>query len=373
VTRPAAPRSRTAVQAPRQQQYGSEVQTQLRRLPDGLVARRVWPAGDGLVVEARCDAVPGLVGVHITPDAVRVHAGRDPKLPALAAELARPETVLLGHRPGRRAVLRRGSGGAVSYVKVVRPGRTGPAVAGLAAGASLRAGCDLVAVPDLLDADDAAGVLRIAEVPGPTLHELLVAGSARAVVTAARTGFLLDAVAVTPAPAAGLPHHDHDAEAGVLRRWIGMAARWTALDLAAPGTALAAALRALPQRPPVVCHRDLHDKQVVAAGARIGLLDLDTLCLADPALDRANLLAHLRLRVLQGRWPAPLAAACAQRLGPLDAAAGEDPALAVYTSAALLRLAAVYAVRPGPPDLPARLAAEATSLPASPTAFRRTP
>ncbi len=66
-------------------------------------------------------------------------------------------------------------------------------------------------------------------------------------------------------------------------------------------------------------HRDLHDKQVVV-GAHIGLLDLDTLAVGERALDLANALAHLELRVDQGLMTA--AAAGVARRAFLE---GADP------------------------------------------------
>jgi hypothetical protein len=241
-------------------------------------------------------------------------------------------------------------------VKVVRPGRAGRVADGLRAAERRLGAAGRVAVPAVLTVDDAAGVVRLAEVPGPTLHELLVARAPRAVVTAGRMGDALSALAAAPGDAteAGPAVHDAAAEAAVLLDWAREAARWGGPDLREPALAVAAALRALPARPPVLAHRDLHDKQVVAAGQGIGLLDLDTLCRADPALDRGNLHAHLHLRVLQGRCPPTLAGACAARLG-----ADDRRAVGVYTAAALLRLAAVYTFRPGPRGLPERLLATA--------------
>ncbi|WP_396134697.1 phosphotransferase [Cellulomonas sp. ATA003] len=53
-------------------------------------------------------------------------------------------------------------------------------------------------------------------------------------------------------------------------------------------------------------HRDLHDKQLLVDGSGgIGLLDFDLAAAGEAALDLANLLVHLELRVHQG---------CARRL-----------------------------------------------------------
>lgn len=319
------------------------------RLPAGMAVRRSWPGRDGdLTVEVVVDGAPGLAGVVIGADRVRVRHRADPKLPALESELARPGAELLGHRPGRRAVLRV----AGTYVKIVRPGRAVPVAQALCVGARLARGAEhVLVVPAVTDVDDTAGVVRLAAVTGPTLHALLGAGSPRATVTVARLVDALDLLAA--GPTGDLPQHTVDDEVAVVAQWAGHAAAWGGPNLHDTAARIGAALRELPAVARVVTHRDLHDKQVVAVGPAVGLLDLDTLCAAHPALDRGNLLAHLQLRVLQGHCPPALAAACTARLRR------GDRAEAVHTAAALLRLAGVYFFRPGPSDLPDRLHAAA--------------
>lgn len=164
------------------------------------------------------------------------------------------------------------------------------------------------------------------------------------------------------APVDGLARHGHGDEAVVLHRWAADADAWGGFGLAPYGAAVAERLTALPEPAWVPAHRDLHDKQLLAVGDRVGLLDLDTLCRADPALDLANLLAPLRLRVLQGRCPPKIAARCAAVLLRTAGLRAEPAALDTYTAASLLRLAAVYTFRPGPAALPHRLAAAARHL-----------
>jgi hypothetical protein len=337
----------------------------LRRLPRELVVRRAWPHRDGLAVEARARGA-GLVGAVITDDDVRVFAGQDPALPALAPALA-AGGALLGHRPARRAVLRVPDG---RYLKVVRPGRAAPVVDGLAETAARLAGlAGAPLVPVVRAADPDAGWVRLDPLAGPTLHALLTVDPAAAVATCRRVGDVL--ATLRTAPADGLPRHGHADEVTVLRRWLADADGWSGSDLLGGSGPVVDALYALPAPRWVPCHRDLHDKQIVAMAGALGLLDLDTLCAADPALDPANLLAHLHLRRAQGVCAPPTAVRCAQAvLDPARTAGVPDAALRAYTAAALLRLAAVYTFRPGPPGLPARLAAAATDpLPR----HRRTP
>lgn len=82
------------------------------------------------------------------------------------------------------------------------------------------------------------------------------------------------------------------------------------------------------------CHRDLHEKQILISGGVAGILDFDTLSLADPALDPGNLLAHLFL--------------ARQDEGPLRVALNR-PELGLWRRVALCRLAMIYAFT----DLPA--------------------
>ncbi|MDO5511433.1 phosphotransferase, partial [Corynebacterium sp.] len=99
-------------------------------------------------------------------------------------------------------------------------------------------------------------------------------------------------------------------------------------------------LRALPPGDLVPTHRDLHDKQLLwERNAGPGLLDVDTACLADPALDVANLRAHAVWRFRQGVWDDRQAAVV---LGVLES----NAAVKAYERATLVRLVCVYAVRP---------------------------
>lgn len=333
----------------------------LRRLPAWLAPRRAWPHREGLAVEAR-DPGGRVVALVVTDDEIRLLPGRDRALPALAPATARGGE-LLGHRPGRRAVLRDPGG---DYLKVVRPGRAHRVADGLDRAAALvagRAGAPMV--PAVLARDDRAGWVRLAPLPGPSLHGLLRTDAVAAESVSRQVRQAI--AALQDAPPTGLPRHTHADEADVLRRWVDDADGWAGTDLAEHLPAVTGRLRSLPEPRWVPCHRDLHDRQILASGrGTVGLLDLDTLCAADPALDPANLLAHLELRTLQGHTPAATATRCAtavaDRPGPV--------ALAAYTAAALLRLAAVYTFRPGPPGLPARLAAAARAAAADDTAGR---
>ncbi|MGH3937428.1 MAG: phosphotransferase [Pseudonocardiaceae bacterium] len=297
---------------------------------------------------------------------LRLHAAGDPELPALAAALSEPGTELLGHRPGRRAVLREPDG---HYVKVVRPRRTARVVNGFReAAARLTGRPGAPAVPRVCSADLTAGWVRLDELPGPSLHELLHTDPQTAAKLCVQVAGALAALGRAPtadlpgASPASLPRHTHADEAAVLHRWLADADGRAGSGFIDRGAAVSDLLLALPDPQWALCHRDLHDKQLLrlntTGGPTVGLLDLDTLCVADPALDAGNLLAHLLLRILQGHCRPSTATRCARILYAASLDDGIAPAaLKAYITAALLRLAAVYTLRPGPPDLPARLAA----------------
>src|SRR5699024_7011671 len=106
-------------------------------------------------------------------------------------------------------------------------------------------------------------------------------------------------------------------------------------------------LSSLPEGPTAVLHRDLHDKQILVDDTQVGLLDFDLAAAGDPALDLANLLVHLDLRVLQGRSSRAQAQACAHAIRQAyDVRPEAGARIAAYQLTTRIRLACVYAFRP---------------------------
>lgn len=100
-----------------------------------------------------------------------------------------------------------------------------------------------------------------------------------------------------------------------------------------------------------LAHRDLHDGQFLVNGKTISLLDFDLICSADVALDAGNLLAHMKLRTLQGRHEngtSALTACCEAFLSALGRGgeAGFEKRLCFYQATSFYRLALLYALRP---------------------------
>ena len=309
-------------------------------------------------------AAPG-GGVRLLPDGLVLQpGGADRKLSGVRRLAESAGATVVAHRPEKRAVLRLALPGAeTTYVKVVRPRRVERTLSG--AGVTV----DGVATAQLRAVDRQRGTVTFAELPGRTLYDLLgdhtvtdgeiekvgyAVGEAvrRLHSTAARTD---------------LPTHDAAAELAVTRRWVGLAADHHLLGersgtmqrlISSAGDDLTAS-----SGPPVLLHRDLHDKQLLVDGLEIGMLDFDLAALGDPALDLANLLTHLELRARQGRCSLERAQRCATAVrdgyGPVPADWRQR--IAGYQLTTRVRLACVYAFRPAHPDVAGQLVPAATA------------
>jgi aminoglycoside phosphotransferase (APT) family kinase protein len=355
-----------------------------------LRLRRAWPRGSGHLLLEYGDARGGLVAGQWMAEvaALRRVAGEtakqspgarpvlleaqgvllqprggDRKLVGLAALLSLHGATLLSHRPERRAVVRL-DGAPGRFAKVLRPSRVAEAIA------SARSLLDQpglpFALPRILEADEACGVVTWSALGGASLHDQL--GERGRLVPAARTcGCALRALHALPAPVAA-PTHDARAEAALLREQLALLED---LDptahrlIAGAGEGVLGGLDGEPCGEATL-HRDLHDKQVLIDGrGRPGLLDLDTLARGEPALDLGNMLAHFELRVMQGRCAPVDAAAAAEAF--LEGYRPSEPVLAripAYRSATLLRLACVYSYRPHWRRLGPGLAEAASAAPA---------
>lgn len=117
-------------------------------------------------------------------------------------------------------------------------------------------------------------------------------------------------------------------------------------------------LESLPKMALAACHRDFHEGQLLLGAGGCGLLDFDTLCLADPALDIGNFCAHVRLSEIRGNGPARDFEARFQACAGTGHA-GEAARNAAWKRAALLRLAAIHAFSSEPKDVVERLILEA--------------
>lgn len=322
--------------------------------------RRAWPVsrrdGSGALtirIEGRDDRDrlrAGQVGLRAGDDAgwtvekVRLApAGTDDRLPDLAEILADGGDLVV-HRHRRRAVIARPD----EYVKVVRPGMG----AGLAH--STRVGHDLavaagLAAPKVLGMRD--GVLRMSVLPGRSLHDL-----GRGCDLGDWAGHWRDwshGWRRLVRSGADLPTRTPADEATHLQTWLGHVTAFGLLPdhrdrLAEQVRRVQADLVTDEPDAPVVTHADLHDKQLLTTGSGMSVLDFDTACLAEPALDLANLAMHAHLRHRQRVWSAAHSDLAVQRLMSTARAVGVTPQrLRTYAAATRLRLACLYAFRPG--------------------------
>lgn len=305
---------------------------------------RAWPdQPEALTLElAHPDTAQVRAGVWDLRGLRTLAPGTDPTL-------AIPPGELISHRAGKRAVVRAADGS--TFTKVVRPGKAKKIIAGIDRAAGLKAGFRM---PEIVAVTEDS--VTLSALPGRSLHTPALFSPAQWSQAWAEVVAGLQEVWAGDS-AAGTVHSAAD-DAAVVWAWVGKALGYVdePASLVAAAENVCAALLALPEAHPVTCHRDLHSKQLLwAPDIGPGVLDVDTACAADPALDLGNLRAHALWRQRQGVWDARETAVV---LAAIDAAAIDRPAVAVYQQATLVRLVCVYAFRPKYRDAAMRLLRE---------------
>lgn len=332
---------------------GWRVPPTVRADRETLQVRRAWPVGERPRVAVEGPDEQGRLRAATVDRGGKVRllpAGEDPRLPALT-EVAR-RGLLVVHRAGRRAVVALPD----RYAKVLRPGRAADVARASEAGQDL-VGAAGLAAPSVLGHDDS--VVELSVLPGRPVHELADDPAwTRIWQTWASAWTRIQGLG--GGSTTGLARHTAADEAQVLRMWAARAAATGMLDGTPWPGRLEQAAQLLegssvgddggassPTPRLVVTHRDLHDQQLLWDGHRLGALDLDTLCLAEPALDPVNLAVHADLRHAQGLWPAPAATPVVDAVDRvLDAACVPAERRLLAERATVARLAAVYSFRP---------------------------
>ncbi|MHA7283238.1 phosphotransferase [Arthrobacter sp. TMS2-4] len=323
-----------------------------------LTLRRAWPYGGGRLALEAVDGTTGRLraGLLAADGAVTTTPfGEDPALAGLPAAVEAGE--LLVHRFTRRAVVRTDS----AYLKVVPARKVAPVIAAHATAAELVAPQG-ISTPRVTAVD--GGTLTLSAVPGASLHDL---GLRRARAGRDDTSMLDDAwsvwadhwpaFAAVPDGDAALPSYRPEDDVETLHTWMTRCLDFGVSPI--PDAALRSAVHGAAgqlldgtAQTPVLSHRDLHDKQVfiVDGGtgrAALGLIDCDTLALAEPALDLANLLVHLSFREAQGLLSARRRAAGERAiLAVAEELLVPESRLNAYALSTKLRLACIYAFRP---------------------------
>lgn len=296
------------------------------------LVNRAWRDGpDGLAVELKHPDTGQIRAARWNNDGLVAHApGADPRL-------AIPDGQVVSHRLRKRAVVRSADG--ASYIKIVRAGKAAGILDGVARAGAFAAGFRM---PQILAHTDST--VTFAALEGRSMHVPdLFSPTEWEEAWAEVLGGLQKTWA---AGSRGGPVHTADLESEVLRTWVEKALAF----VDAPGALLEAAenacagLAELPEPELVPSHRDLHSKQLLwSKTGGPGLLDVDTACRADRALDLGNLRAHALWRRLQGVWDERQTVAVLEAIDQVNV----DPAaLAAYQYATLVRLVCVYAFRP---------------------------
>src|SRR5215211_626805 len=287
--------------------------------------------------------------------------GADRRLRPLAALVRKRGARLVSHRPERRVVVQLPTSEGDTYVKVLRPAAAEAVLPRYGAMAQLAG--EAFTVPEVLAYDALRGVIRLNTVAGTPLHDLLrTPGGARA---AACAGGALRAL-WGAVPSREVPRHGPTEEAEIVQRWLVVLRRYVP-ELTVEVADLAARVKRDLEDGPLgaytTLHRDLHDKQVlVTESGQVAFIDLDELACGETALDLANLVTHFELRAVQGDCGVETAEAAAAAL--IDAANPPKAVLrrlSAYVQGVRLRLACVYALRPGRRQVAIRLIEKAAA------------
>lgn len=330
----------------------------LQRIParvDDVTIERAWPqAGTdvlSLIVEGKDAAGHVRAGRLVLDDDTIVDSefvphGRDPQLPALADAPG----VLIGHRFGKRAVLHDGD----RFLKAVRPKKQADVIARNTVGAEVAEAAGFLAARPR---DAGKGLVETARIPGVSLAKPFKDSTlwSRAWGEFARRWPTFASSTID------VPAHDPAREAGVLLEWVeGALDRRVLVDL---GEARSTAHRIAEQLVSgdadslVTTHRDLHDAQLLfdEASGTIGVLDLDTLARSEAALDLGNMSVHALLKVAQGRWSKDEGDVVVQTMQDTARKLDVTPRrFELAEAATALRIAAVWAYRPGWQDFAQR-------------------
>jgi aminoglycoside phosphotransferase (APT) family kinase protein len=258
--------------------------------------------------------------------------------PAFAADCLGPssQVSLVAHRLGKRAVLRIAGRDGLRYARL-RPVTSGSGQKAydrhMALWSALQGHQD-IAIPRPIGFDPSLGMALFEAVPGvpPVFSGLPGLLACRSVTRA---------LAALQSLAISVPQHSAADEINILATWAGRLAHIFP-DLAARVQPildrLGDQLTGLAPTHPVLCHRDLHEGQILLEREQTGLLDFDTLRRGDPALDLGNLQAHLILATLRDGQSRESFVTALQ-----NAAHSPSARISLWRQAALLRLAMIYA------------------------------
>ncbi len=268
--------------------------------------------------------------------------------------VTRIETEILGHRLGKRCVARfryatdEEDAAPDSVVVKLYKMRTDRGRRVCETMRSLRkrgfGGDDSIRVPRPIGYLDPWRALLMEDVPGVALPWLEDAELTHGITAAGRALAKLHGTVL-----AVKDRYNVDDEIELLRRWV-ILIDGVFPDLGAATTdaliRVVTELDACRQFEPTLVHRDFYEKQALSAHGDTVLIDFDTLCLADPALDVGNFLAHLKLNCLQGIIDRDDAESLFLEGYRRSRNRRFMTRVSTYTRASMLRLACLYAFWP---------------------------
>ena len=313
-----------------------------------------WPDEVGRLVDlAASRLAEDLPGTRPHPQDLRLPQLRSLGRPAGAAAaltraLGRPvvvtEVEIVRHKPGLRCTLRyRLRDGQTVFAKTYasrRADRVHESLHTLAETAK-------VPLPTPLGSDDATRLVAIAAVPGQPVLARIRAGDSRLGEGLAESLYELHSCGAQLARR----HALNDEIFPLVRRIDELSGHSPALAAVASRClegALAGARRPWPWRWRPV-HRDFYEDQVLDGPDGLGFIDLDDAAMSEPAVDVANLVAHLRLLALRdGGCPgaAVVSRAFIRRYRSLDPAL-DSGLVTLLVGTTLLRLACIHLPRAG--------------------------
>lgn len=260
---------------------------------------------------------------------------------------------LAAHRLGKRAVLRIRHAGGTAYARLRSPGATQARLAAERHAALWSALQDdpRLRLPEPLADDSSLGLTLYRAVSGATPRFQGLRGFVE--IEAISRG--LQALQSTTLEA---PQHTVSDEVSILRGWhlrLQNIDAALADDVAPLIDKVETGLASLAPQPPVLCHRDLHEGQILIHRGLAGFLDFDTVRMGDAALDIGNLQAHLVLLGLRRNRSLAGYITAMERLFPnvsLDR-------ITLWRNAALLRLAMMLSFTAEDPAVPLALVARA--------------
>lgn len=260
---------------------------------------------------------------------------------------------LVSHRLGKRAVLRITGRTGTQYARL-RPVTSGSGEAAYQRHVALWSALDAtpgLTAPRPLGFVTEWGLALFSALPGapPVFRGVPGYRATRAVMAALQ---VLQGLAIDT------DQHSAADELAILDAWADRTKSVfpeVARRLRDPLARLAEDLLELKTLDPVLCHRDLHEGQILLDDTGVGLLDFDTLRLGDPALDVGNLQAHLVLSgLIGGRSTRAFLTAMNTAVPHLSL-----KRIAIWRKAALLRLAMIYAFSSTPTQVISALIDEA--------------